>query len=285
MSWVDGPLLGLDLETDSPDPDDAHLITAAIMHYRPGHELTRMSWVAKPTRPIPEEAARIHGYPTERAESEGKNPAAVVMDIAEVLDDLWSTDCPLICCNSPFDLTVIDRELRRHHSEGAGYEIDGLPPVVDIYLIDRVADPWRPGKRTLTDLSRHYGVPLDAAHDASADIHATMRIAYLQGRRHRSANPWPIGATGTPMYEELEAWRVLSSGCPKALNAAERRWYTTWSRGLAKHFRSPKALENIERDHAAGLTIREQADELIRTLPARADDVERNADGWPMRRR
>lgn len=280
MSWTDGPLCGLDLETDSAEPEDAHLITAGMMHYVPGRDSVRYSWVAQPTRPIPDGAAKIHGYTTERAQAEGRPIADVIGEINVTLDKLWSPDCPLICCISPFDLTIVDRELGRH----CGTELDVAGrPVVDIYLIDRAGDPWRPGKRTLTHLSEHYGVTLGAAHDAMADIEATMRIAWLQGRRHRSRNPWPIGANGTPSVDEMEAWRVLSSGDPMRLHAAETRWFRTQSLDMATYFRTPRAVEKIERDYAAGVTTREEADELIRTLSQRADDVGRNADGWPMR--
>jgi DNA polymerase-3 subunit epsilon len=280
--WADGPLLGLDLETDSPDPEDAHLITAGMMHYVPGHPPTRYSWVAQPTREIPEQAAKIHGYTTERAKEEGQPIGEAIERVADKLGELWSRSCVLICCNSPFDLTIVDRELGRHRD--AALDLAGRP-VVDIYLIDRAGDPWRSGKRTLAHLCEHYGVPLTAAHDSSADIHATMRIAWLQGRRHYSRNPWPVGATGTPTADEMEAWSVLSSGDPMRLHEAQVRWFRTKALELAAFWRTPKAIEKIEADHAAGLTTRDEADELIRTLPQRADDVERNADGWPMRER
>lgn len=280
--WADGPLLGLDLETDSPDPEDARLITAGMIQYTPRCEPVRYSWVAQPTRPIPDEAANIHGYTTERAQREGRPIAEMIDGINVVLDKLWTPGNVLICCNSPFDLTVVDRELGRHC--GAKLNIADRP-VVDIYLIDRAGDPWRKGKRTLTHLSDHYGVRLSVAHDAMADIEATMRIAYLQGRKHRSRNPWPIGATGTPSADEMETWNVLASGDPMRLHAAQRRWFRTKSLGLAAYFRTKRARDKIEQDHTDGLTTREEANTFLESLTQRADDVEKNADGWPMRTR
>lgn len=281
MSWTDGPLLGLDIETDSADPDDAHLITAGMLHYVPGRPPTRYSWVAQPTRPIPDGAAAIHGYTTERAEAEGRPVTQVLLEIVEVLDKLWSADWPIVACNSPFDLTVIDRELDRNL--GLGIDCDGRP-VIDTYLIDRRCDKWRPGSRKLADTCAHYGVSLVDAHDASADIQATMRLAWKQAHRHLSSNPWPLGRYG-PAPEEIEARRILASGDVMALHDAQRVWFREGAHGLAAYFRTPKAVAKIERDHATGLTTRDEADELIRTLNDRADDVERNADGWPMRAR
>ena len=50
----------------------------------------------------------------------------------------------------------------------------------DPYLIDRVKDRYRKGKRTLTDLCREYKVTLDNAHEATADALAAARIAWKQ---------------------------------------------------------------------------------------------------------
>jgi hypothetical protein len=77
----------------------------------------------------------------------------------------------------------------------------------------------------------------------------------------------------------------VASGDVDRLYRAQREWYRSHSLQLAEYFRNPRAEQKIERDHEAGVTTRAEADELIRTLPARADDVERHADGWPMRRR
>jgi DNA polymerase-3 subunit epsilon len=286
MAWIDGPLIGLDLETDSPDPEDAHLITAAVLHHVPGRlvgPVVRYEWVAQPTRPIPDAAAKIHGYTTERAMAEGRPIAQVLDEIDTALNAAWSQDCPLIACNSPFDLTVLDREFSRNGD--TAYDPDALPPVIDSFLIDRRCDKWRPGSRTLSATCEHYGVVLGSAHVAGDDCAATMRLVWHQARRHlREDNPWPMGRYG-PSADEIEARRILASGDVMALYAAQRRWFREQSMGLAAYFRTPKAIAKIERDHEAGVTTRAEADELIRTLPARADDVERNADGWPMRRR
>lgn len=54
-----------------------------------------------------------------------------------------------------------------------------IAPVVDPMVIDRALDKFRRGKRTLTHLAEHYGVPLgDDAHGAAADALAALRIAW-----------------------------------------------------------------------------------------------------------
>lgn len=278
--WVDGALCGLDLETDSPDPEDARLVTAAFLRHVPGRALVVRQWTARPTRPISDGAARIHGFTTDRAEAEGAPIGAVIEEIVTVLSESWSWECPLLTCNSPFDLTIIDRERGRHL--GGGYKLSELPPVVDTLLVDRMCDRFRPGSRRLSDTCRHYGVTLDGAHDAAADALATMRLAWKLARRR--ADSWPSGRYG-PSPEQVEAWNVVASGDIGGLFEAERRWFRTHSLQLADYFRSPSAIAKVERDHAVGAVTRGEADELIRTLPDRAESVAQYAGGWPMRPR
>ena len=49
-------------------------------------------------------------------------------------------------------------------------------PVFDPYVIDRVRDPYRRGKRNLGALCKHYGVRLDNAHEATADATAAASL-------------------------------------------------------------------------------------------------------------
>lgn len=280
--WADGELLSYDTETDDKVPGDAHLITAALIHIAPGRDPIRWSWVAKPTRPIPDKPAEIHGYTTERAEAEGRDPTEVVAEIRELILARWGAHCPLVIYNAPFDLTVLDRELERHH--GGRMEIAG--PVIDPLIIDRRADKWRAGERKLEVTARHYRVPLADAHEAYADALASVRLAYMLGTRHRSRrHSWPQGMYGVAP-EEVQARAILASGCPGKLHAAQISWYRDSSLGLADYWRNdPRAKTKLRQRAAAGTITAEECEELIRTLPERADDVERHADGWPMRAR
>jgi DNA polymerase-3 subunit epsilon len=85
----------------------------------------------------------------------------------------------VVGCNLAFDFTILDRELRRHRlptlEERLGRPIG---PALDVYVIDKHVDPYRPGKRTLTDLCKTYAVRIDGAHDATFDAMAAARIAY-----------------------------------------------------------------------------------------------------------
>ena len=181
--WHLGPLLSYDLETDSPDPEDARIITACVAEIDGTGQTAPavQSWVLQPTRPIPDEAAAIHGYTTERAEAEGTDPAASVKEIAMALGEASAAGVPIVAFNAVYDFTVLDREMRRH---GVG-EINpnGVHPVVDPFCLDKALDRWRKGKRTLTACCEHYGVRLDGAHDASFDALAAARCAWAIAQR------------------------------------------------------------------------------------------------------
>lgn len=277
MHWCDGPMLGLDFETDDREPTEARIVTAALVHYAPGGEPVARSWVARPTRPIPEEAAKIHGYTTGRAEAEGQDPAQVIAQVREAIAGLWSSSCPLVIYNAPYDTTVLDRELGRHH--GTVLDLGGLP-IIDPLVIDRRADKWRAGERKLAVTCGHYGIELRDAHSAVADVMATMRLAWRLGTTRR----WPRGRYG-PAPEERESRAVLARGCSRELHNAQGPWYRDSALSLAAYWRTPKAPAKLCERRDQGAITAEECDELISTLAQRADDVERNADGWPMRQR
>lgn len=86
--------------------------------------------------------------------------------------------------NAPFDLTLLDRELKRHRaSSPAGCPGNTPPCVLDPRVLDKHLDRYRKGRRTLTDLCELYGVVLNGAHDAAADAAASLELVRAVGRR------------------------------------------------------------------------------------------------------
>lgn len=69
-TWADGTLYGFDLETDSPNPDDARIITACVGVASPDGWQAR-TWLLEPERDIPEQATAVHGITTEMARIDG----------------------------------------------------------------------------------------------------------------------------------------------------------------------------------------------------------------------
>lgn len=180
MSWHEGPLIAFDLETTGVDVETARIVTACVALIdgsgRRAPEV--MPWLVDPGIEIPEAAAKIHGITTAQARADGRPPAECVLEIAQ---RLFSAHGPIVAFNAAYDLTVFDREMRRH---GVGVQLPDRLTVVDPFVIDKAVDKWRKGSRKLADQCTHYGVRIDGAHDASFDAVAAARVAWRIAQRY-----------------------------------------------------------------------------------------------------
>jgi DNA polymerase-3 subunit epsilon len=118
--------------------------------------------------------------------------------------------------NAPFDLTLLDRELRRHRASSLSRYLQNAPLyVLDPRVLDKHLDRYRKGRRTLTDLCAQYGVDLDGAHDAAADATAALEVVRAVGRRFASR------------VERLS---------PAELHTLQAVWHAAQARGLQAWF-------------------------------------------------
>lgn len=177
MSWHTGEMVGFDLETTGTNPETDRIVTAAVVrvHVSRG-TVRRVTWLADPGVDIPAEATAVHGVSTEHARQYGEPVAQVVRELAGKLRAAWRRNVPVVAFNAAFDLTLLDRELRRHTGHGLGTP----GPVVDPLVIDRAVDRYRPGSRKLTAACVHYRIPLSAeqAHTSAGDALAATRLAW-----------------------------------------------------------------------------------------------------------
>lgn len=200
--WHERLRAGFDLETTGRDPHTARIVTASLVLVDPaGQPAASYEWLVDPGVPIPAEAAAVHGVTTEKAQAEGMPAPVAVAEIGETLRDLFTTGIPVIAFNAVYDFTVMDRELVRH----------GLPPlspvpVVDPYVIDKQVDRFRKGKRTLTDVSVHYGVPLLDAHTSAADSLAAVGVADALARRYPQ-----VQVALEQLHQEQIRWKAEQS--------------------------------------------------------------------------
>jgi DNA polymerase-3 subunit epsilon len=179
-----------DTESTGVDLENDRIVSATVVVMRPGpnggrHEVDVRSHLIAVDIDIHPEAIKVHGITTEYAREHGK-PAADVLDlVAADLAMALRAGVPTVGMNLTFDWTLLDRECRRWGVPTVDDRLDGQPiaPVVDIYVIDRALDRYRPGSRKLTDLCGHYGVRLDGAHDATFDALGAARVAYRMGQR------------------------------------------------------------------------------------------------------
>lgn len=169
-----------DLETTGIDVRNDRIVTAHVgVLDRHGREIAARDWLADPGIPIPDGATAVHGISTEYARANGRPAAQVVSEISGALSMLFAQGLPIVAYNASYDFSLLANEAIRH-----GVPVLHAPhPVIDPLLIDKNYDKYRRGKRTLTVVAEHYAVPLDDAHEASADAVAAGRVALAQARQ------------------------------------------------------------------------------------------------------
>lgn len=187
MSWANGPLLGLDLETTGADPETARVVQWALVAIGHGQQVARRQHgLVNPGVPIPDEARAVHGISDAAVRERGTNPRPTLEMIdRELADASWQV-VPVVAYNGVYDLTVLTRECDRHGARRAARAAGSRLCLIDPYVLDRGADRYRKGKRTLTDLARHYDVEQRGAHDALADVETTLALLPAIVERH----PW-----------------------------------------------------------------------------------------------
>lgn len=260
MTWHHGPLAAFDSETSGLNVDEDRIVTATVALIRPGGPVDVRSHLIAVDVDIPEAASNIHGITTEKARADGKPAADVLEMIAADLVSALTAGIPIVGMNVPFDLTILDRELRRNGLSTLEDRLGGpIAPVVDVLVVDKAVDPYRRGKRNLTALCDTYRVRIDGAHDAAFDALAAARVAW------RIAETYP--AVGGSTLADLHASQV--------------RWRAEQTESFARYLR--RELEQ-QRHRAAGM---EPGSEPHAVLVQEIAELERRIDGldasWPMR--
>ena len=159
-------------------------------------------WLLQPERDIDPKAVEIHHITTEYAREHGKPRGDAVADIVAILGAA-NAGVPLVGHNVAYDLTVLDREMRRLGLGSLGVADGFAPggpvavrwdgrtvgafPVLDTMVLDKALDPYRPGKggRRLSNAAPLYGVTLtdEDAHSAGADVRASVQMLIEIARR------------------------------------------------------------------------------------------------------
>lgn len=166
-----------DLETSGVDVFEDRVVTAfvGLMDTSTGEMVERKSFLLDPGVEIPEAASEVHGITTEKARSEGIPAKDGVFKIMQALDIYDRRGVPLVAYNAAFDFSMLYHEAVRY-----GYRPFEPRTVIDPFIIDKVVDKWRKGKRTLTVTAAHYGIDIgENAHDAEADCVAAGKVACL----------------------------------------------------------------------------------------------------------
>lgn len=242
-AWCDRRMVAVDLETTSADPQEARMVTGAVAFVGGGQETRSFTVLADPGVEIPAEAAAIHGITTERARAEGLPAKAAITLVLEAIARR-PIGSAVVCMNARYDLTVLEREARRHDLTPLSQR--GPLHVIDIRVIDLWLDKFRPGKRTLQDLCREYGARIDQAHDAASDAIAAARVAYWIAHE---VDVFRRGRTHDEIRELLalrREWDRVRHDLP-LLHEAQKRWAAEQAADLERHFHETGRDEHVPR--------------------------------------
>lgn len=220
--WTDERMVGFDLETTAPDPQEARIVTAAIVAVGGGLATEELALLADPGVEIPEGAAAVHGITTERARAEGKPLDVVVSTVLAALTSYARAGAPIVVFNARYDLTVLDRMARLFGLQPLQLAVPGLR-VVDPLVIDKQLERYRKGSRKLDAQCAYWQADLTDAHDATADALAAARLAWRicrGGQVVRKARDPQEQAELASLREEWEQVR----GDLGRLHEAQVRW-------------------------------------------------------------
>lgn len=186
-----------DLETTGVDVSFDRVVTAYVgVLDGEGRQVAARSWLADPGIPIPEGATAVHGITTERARTLGRPAAEVVAEVTAALRSLFQQSVPVVAYNASYDFSLLACEAARHGIE----PLVAPSPVIDPLVIDKAYDRYRRGRRTLEVVAAHYAVPLEGAHEASADAIAAGRVAQALARQ------FPLPETPAELHTRQIGW-------------------------------------------------------------------------------
>ncbi len=272
MKWVPTtPLAAIDTETTGVDPFDARVVDIALALIAPGRPVDLRTATVDPGIDVPEEAAKIHGFTTERVRAEGK-PAPEVLDI--FLADIAAAvraGAVLVAHNAAYDLTVLRYEAERHGLPSLEDRLGGpVMPVLDTLVADKRLIKFRKrvsadqGARQLKTCAQVYGVPWNdsQAHGAAYDALISARVAWRMGR-WAGMSAADLGALRVGPFDppkplhrnDVSAFQRAGAMDPAGLHEAQ----VEWAREQADDF---------------GAWLRQQGNEALHRADVATDDAE-----------
>lgn len=180
-------MCSFDLETTGTDPESDRIVTACVTWLDGAGKAAPQvrNWLAWPGCDIPDAATAVHHVTTEHAREHGLPAAQVAGEVCEAVLEAAGAGIPVIAFNAAYDLTLLDRETRRH---GLDPLIPGMEAVgalvIDPWVLDLALDRYRKGKRQLGMVAEHYGVKAGEAHSADGDAVTAARVAWKIAARY-----------------------------------------------------------------------------------------------------
>lgn len=241
MSWHTEPMLALDTESSGVDIETVRIVSAAVIHVsRDGARPT--TWLSDVGgMEIPAEATAVHGITTEHARTHGRPAKDVTEEVVTALGQAVIDGLPIVGHNVVYDLSLIDREARRHLGVGLDVIDFARLRVIDTSVLDKHVLPRRrrvsptQGARQLITVAQVYSLGWDeeAAHGSEYDALMAARVAWRIGQlveMPREQRPrFELG-----QYQQFDQLRGLSLD---ELHARQIVWAAEQAAGLEQFLR------------------------------------------------
>lgn len=218
--WARRGLFVLDTETTGIDVETALIGSISAGPLNPnGASDIRTSYIPVD---MPEEASAVNGLTTAYLAEHGEPAGSVLDRYVTVTANAVRAGRALVIANAPYDLTVLDRECRRHGVRSLSDHLGTVMPVVDPIVLDKRAVKYRrrvsreQGARCLKTICQVHGCGWDdeLAHTSAYDA--------LQA--------------GRAVYAVLAGFAALSRLSLPELHALQIDWYREQAEGLRVWF-------------------------------------------------
>lgn len=252
MTWHTGRLLAFDLETTGINAETDRIVSAAAIALGGGQDTQSHTWLSDVDGvEIPAAATAVHHISTEQARTEGRPAKEVVEEVVTILADAALAGTPIVGHNlGVYDLTLLDREARRHLGCGLDEAFDlGKLRVIDTRVLDQHVLPRRrrvsptQGPRQLITLAQVYDFPWDeqAAHGSEYDALMSARIAYrISHIAHtpHEQRPQFVQQERSQRFDQIRGLDL------DQLHAAQVIWAAEQAASLQEYFRTLPGREN-----------------------------------------
>lgn len=225
--WSD-TMLGFDLETTGVDPVVDLPVSYALVRSHSGRPGETLSGLIDPGIEIPEGATAIHGITNEMVRRCGARLDDALALIVRALMAASAAGDPVVGMNVKYDLTMVNQLCYRFYGESLS-ELGWRGQVIDVLVLDRHFDRYRKGRRTLSSLCEVYGIELVHAHDATADVEASIAVLRAMCARYTELVTMDLGELVTSQrlwhrqwVDHFSEYRQKRGGEPLA--PGEREW-------------------------------------------------------------
>ncbi len=164
MSLDNSRIIAFDLETTGTNTNTDQIVQIAYGYYVDGELKDPVTKLFKPTIPINPGAQRVHGISMEQLQDE-----PLFISEARDIREIFSGAEGFMGYNVGFDISIIQAEFERA----------GVPPLdlEGVFIYDAFLIWTRHEGRSLSHaVERFLGKPMEGAHDALADITATVNV-------------------------------------------------------------------------------------------------------------